>query len=109
MAGVVVTFYSYKGGVGRSFALANSAVILAQWGLRVLAVDWDIEAPGLNHYFENFLTKRSLGVIDFLAACRDGLPLAWEKYIQPVELPDCRGTLALMPASESGDTDYART
>ena len=30
--GWVYTFYSYKGGVGRSMALANVAVLLAQRG-----------------------------------------------------------------------------
>jgi hypothetical protein len=49
--GQVVTCYSYKGGVGRTFALANIAVLLAQWNLRVLCVDWDLEAPGLDYYF----------------------------------------------------------
>ena len=53
MAGTVVTFYSYKGGVGRSFALANIAVLLGQWGFRVLCIDWDLEAPGLPHYFNS--------------------------------------------------------
>ena len=48
-SGQVVTGYSYKGGVGRSFALANMAVLLAQWQLRVLCVDWDLEAPGLDY------------------------------------------------------------
>ena len=43
----IVTFYSYKGGVGRSMALANIAVLLAQRGMKVLMVDWDLEAPGL--------------------------------------------------------------
>jgi cellulose biosynthesis protein BcsQ len=44
---VICTFYSYKGGVGRSMALANAAHILAQFGLRVLMIDFDLEAPGL--------------------------------------------------------------
>jgi MinD-like ATPase involved in chromosome partitioning or flagellar assembly len=51
VTGTVVTFYSYKGGVGRSFILANTAILLARWGYRVLTVDWDLEAPGLHHYF----------------------------------------------------------
>ena len=42
----IVTFYSYKGGVGRSMALANVAVLLARRGLKVLAVDWDLESAG---------------------------------------------------------------
>ena len=47
----IVTFYSYKGGVGRTMALANVAVLLSQWGKKVLMVDWDLEAPGLEHFF----------------------------------------------------------
>ncbi len=47
----ILTFYSFKGGVGRTFALANVAARLAGWGYRVLAVDWDLEAPGLRWYF----------------------------------------------------------
>lgn len=68
--GRVVTFYSYKGGTGRSMALANVAWILASNGQRVLAVDWDLEAPGLHRYFLPFLVDRELsaspGVIDFV-------------------------------------------
>ena len=46
MTGSIVTFYSYKGGVGRTFVLANTAVRLAQWGYHVLCIDWDLDAPG---------------------------------------------------------------
>lgn len=42
----VVTFYSFKGGVGRSMALANVAFRLADRNdLDVIVVDWDLEAP----------------------------------------------------------------
>lgn len=54
MRGTVVTFYSYKGGVGRSFALANIAALLGRWGFRVLCVDWDLEAPGLEDFFKPY-------------------------------------------------------
>jgi tetratricopeptide (TPR) repeat protein len=53
--GSVITFYSYKGGTGRTMALANVAWILAANGYRVLAVDWDLEAPGLHRFFHPFL------------------------------------------------------
>lgn len=53
MPGTIVTFYSWKGGVGRSMALANIAVQLAQRGNSVLMVDWDLEAPGLDRYFHS--------------------------------------------------------
>jgi formylglycine-generating enzyme required for sulfatase activity len=69
-SGSIVTFYSYKGGTGRSMALANVAWLLANSGQRVLVIDWDLEAPGLHRYFEPFLAdktlERSTGVIDFM-------------------------------------------
>ncbi|MFH0994429.1 MAG: SUMF1/EgtB/PvdO family nonheme iron enzyme [Pseudomonadota bacterium] len=42
-----VTFYSYKGGVGRTLALANVAWKAAQQGERVVIIDFDLEAPGI--------------------------------------------------------------
>ncbi|MGA8808589.1 MAG: P-loop NTPase [Thermoanaerobaculia bacterium] len=44
---VRVTFYSVRGGVGRSTALAYAARILADRGKKVVVVDMDLEAPGL--------------------------------------------------------------
>ena len=50
--------------------VANTAWILASNGLRVLAVDWDLEAPGLHRYFHPFLPdpelRTSSGVIDLI-------------------------------------------
>ncbi|MFC8343524.1 FxSxx-COOH system tetratricopeptide repeat protein [Streptomyces sp. NPDC057280] len=68
--GRIVTFYSYKGGTGRTMALANTAWILAANGKRVLVVDWDLEAPGLHRFFHPFLDPSTVGattgVIDML-------------------------------------------
>ncbi|HZN73920.1 MAG TPA: FxSxx-COOH system tetratricopeptide repeat protein [Micromonosporaceae bacterium] len=69
--GRIVTFYSFKGGTGRTMALANLAWILASSGQRVLTVDWDLESPGLHRYFHPFLTvdkdlRDSPGVIDMV-------------------------------------------
>lgn len=62
--GKVVTFYSYKGGVGRSMAMANIAVLLAKWGKKVLIIDWDLEAPGLEYfYYDRVNEKDQLNVI----------------------------------------------
>src|SRR5262249_32270779 len=47
---MIISFYSYKGGVGRSMAMANLAVLFARAGFRVLVVDFDLEAPGLESY-----------------------------------------------------------
>ncbi|MCI0388874.1 MAG: AAA family ATPase [Acidobacteria bacterium] len=68
--GKIITFYSYKGGTGRSMALANVAWLLASCGKRVLCVDWDLEAPGLHRYFSPFLLDKDLtssdGLINFI-------------------------------------------
>jgi hypothetical protein len=68
--GRIITFYSYKGGTGRSMAMANMAWLLALAGHKVLAIDWDLEAPGLHRYFHPFLSDPELtssdGVIDFV-------------------------------------------
>ena len=59
--GTVVTFYSYKGGVGRSMAVANIAWLLAStYGKRVVVVDWDLEAPDCTGFSESRM--RSLGL-----------------------------------------------
>lgn len=67
--GRIVTFYSYKGGTGRSMALANVAWILASQGRSVLTIDWDLEAPGLHRYFRPVLSDDEMtetpGLIDF--------------------------------------------
>lgn len=44
----IVTFYSLRGGVGRTTALVNAARTLASRGRRVLCIDMDLEAPGLS-------------------------------------------------------------
>src|SRR5579875_4118515 len=68
--GKIVTFYSYKGGTGRTMALANVAWILAANGRRVLAVDWDLESPGLYRFYRPFIgqgaIQDSAGVIDMI-------------------------------------------
>jgi len=74
--GQIITFYSYKGGTGRSMAVANCAYWLVKRfpGVagRVLVMDWDLEAPGLHRYFAE-VTERSEnqqrpGVIDYFAS-----------------------------------------
>lgn len=43
-----IVFFSIKGGVGRSTALAATSWSLAQAGKRVLVLDLDLESPGLS-------------------------------------------------------------
>jgi len=46
----IVTFYSFKGGVGRSLALINVAFGLVKRGRNVLVLDMDLEAPGISGF-----------------------------------------------------------
>ena len=67
--GRIITFYSYKGGTGRTMALANVAWILAANGHRVLVADWDLESPGLHRFLNPFLeqmVKDATGIIDMV-------------------------------------------
>ena len=67
--GTIVTFYSYKGGTGRTMTLANVGWILAANGLRVLVADWDLESPGLHRFYHPFLSREvsdAPGIIDLI-------------------------------------------
>ena len=73
---MIVTFYSYKGGVGRSMALANVAAWFRLQGLRVVMIDWDLEAPGLESFFatdpgERGLLQARVGLLDLLNTYKD--------------------------------------
>ena len=86
--GTIYTFYSYKGGVGRSMALANVAALLAKWGRKVLVIDFDLEAPGIEKYFDGALSGLSAsrkdvpGIIDLIYSIIDGEDkLTWKDCI----------------------------
>lgn len=131
---MIITFYSYKGGVGRSMALANVAELMAQQGLAVLAVDFDLEAPGLERFFDepDALTapadiQKHRGLIDLLTSYRDlwllpsleeppaepagGFPHAAEpvpSFVVPIRAyQQSGGSLSLLPAGRRAGAEYA--
>lgn len=61
----VITFYSFKGGMGRTTTLASVALQLVRKKKNVMMIDMDIEAPGLATLFfdDDFITN---GVLDYL-------------------------------------------
>ncbi|MFN6559734.1 MAG: KGGVGR-motif variant AAA ATPase [Nostoc sp. ChiSLP01] len=65
-----ITFYSYKGGVGRTLAAANFALYLAKLGRKTVVVDFDLEAPGLDAKFAKFsgleLPVDQKGLLDYI-------------------------------------------
>ena len=101
--GKFVTFYSYKGGVGRTFAMANIGSILASWGRRVLCVDWDLEAPGLHEYFKDYFdnSKWHGGVADWVSNGAEAS--RWQDHVLTTRLPNLSLMLAGRPTN-----DYAK-
>ena len=83
--GELITFYSYKGGTGRSMLAANLAVYLSLQidadpsapRPRVLVIDFDLEAPGLDHYLfdRSALTsvRSTPGLVDYLTRFQEWL------------------------------------
>ncbi len=77
--GEIITFYSYKGGTGRTMALASVACLLGRGkGVageqpakprRVLAIDWDFEAPGLHRYFRPYLAGEATQALGETPGC----------------------------------------
>lgn len=61
-----VVFFSIKGGVGRSTALAATAWSLAQAGKRVLVLDLDLESPGLSSSLLPPERQPKYGITDWL-------------------------------------------
>ncbi len=104
--GTVTTFYSYKGGVGRTFLLANVAWLLARWGRKVLCLDWDLEAPGLNRYLAPSAPPRQ-GVLDLVEGLgRKTARVAWQDLREPVSGPwTGDGQMDLITAGRQDD-DY---
>lgn len=83
--GEITTLYSFKGGVGRTMAAANIAFMAAMNGMRVLVMDWDLEAPGLAYYFRGLpdpdqarAIKSAPGVLDLVWTWRRDLAQATE-------------------------------
>jgi len=61
-----LVFFSIKGGVGRSTALAATAWQLAQLGKRVLVLDIDLESPGLSTALLPPEHQPAYGITDWL-------------------------------------------
>lgn len=104
----VVTFYSFKGGVGRSTALAFVANILAVQGYRIVMIDFDLEAPGLSFAHPVDVPEATTyGVLDYVhqryLTPEENIP-AIDECIRQISI-SARGELYLIPAG-AYDEDY---
>jgi MinD-like ATPase involved in chromosome partitioning or flagellar assembly len=107
-----ITFFSYKGGVGRTLATANFAVYLAKLGLKVVIMDFDLDAPGVDSKFQDFtLPSGQLGLIDYILRFqRDGSdpgPINGIVCTVPISSPRQEYSLSLIPAGDYLSADYS--
>lgn len=101
----IVAFYSFKGGVGRSTALAAVAFRLATQGKRVGVVDLDLEAPGLGPFFG---VQSPRGVIDALVDYRvtDKFDLNQVRALPSISLGGAEKLITVFPAGARLDATY---
>jgi hypothetical protein len=110
-----ITFYSYKGGVGRSLLVANAAKYLSTLGKNVFALDLDLEAPGLLYKFElgpdAVHTASTRGVVDILTSFIGGreFPDSLSGYSSALRVDDGVGKIQLMQAGTAPDASYWRS
>jgi MinD-like ATPase involved in chromosome partitioning or flagellar assembly/tetratricopeptide (TPR) repeat protein len=101
-----ITFYSFKGGVGRTLALANVATLLAKdkrEPCRVLVWDFDLAAPGLQQVFKAKWSGPRRGFVEYV-----------HHYLTNASMDDIRGyiyqtdveNVDVLPAGVM-DADYA--
>ncbi len=106
--GFIYTFYSYKGGSGRSMAVANTAALLAKWGHSVLVVDWDLEAPGIERFFVRpastaaSVAESKPGVVDLVCAVSQGPYLNWADCVHTFGLDGSLVPVSLISAGRRG-------
>ena len=109
-----ITFYSYKGGVGRSLLVANTAKYLSILGKKVFALDLDLEAPGLNYKFElgqdTANSNPRIGVVDILTTFLEELtfPNSINSYTTKVEFGGDTESIYLMRAGTAPAVAYWR-
>jgi MinD-like ATPase involved in chromosome partitioning or flagellar assembly len=113
----IVSFYSYKGGVGRTTTLAALASYHARSkGAKVLILDCDFEAPGLINFFgmnESDWSEKS-GIVEYLtdtSYLNDEKPVDMSQYIHtisagaskdPLGYAGEKGTIYVMTAGNMG-------
>lgn len=108
-----ITFYSYKGGTGRSLALANAARYLARLEFKVVALDFDLEAPGLHYKFSSSVDAAPIpvqeGIVDYLHTfiVEGKIPKSIKTFALDVNVPGTNKPLVrLMAAGSAPSKEY---
>jgi len=114
-----ITFYSYKGGVGRTLAIVNIANRLAEFGKKVCVMDFDLEAPGLIHKYKYNISEVKQGLVDYIYefAVKENLPdfigeyakeIKKYKYSDEKDLKKRQNNIVFIPAGNSDSGEYWR-
>ncbi|MBE6048238.1 MAG: hypothetical protein E7213_07555 [Clostridium sp.] len=61
----IISFYAYKGGIGKTTALIKTALLLADKGKKIAIIDMDLEEPGFYDAFSSTL-KLEGGLVNYL-------------------------------------------
>ncbi len=119
----IVTFYSYKGGMGRTTTMISYAIDLAtNKNKRVVIIDCDLEAPGYLNFFrlsqhKTLSSGKVNGLVEFLSDLqfsRDEKTLDLNKYLVNVSFgnddmqQDGLDNIYIMPAGNlNEDFDFS--
>ena len=106
-----LTFYSYKGGVGRSLALVNIATRLSEFGKKVCIIDFDLEAPGIHLKLpvkKHVLERNFEGIVDYVYRfANEGiLDENIKKYSFEVSINENSRPITLIPAGNTNSESY---
>lgn len=101
-----IVFFSIKGGVGRSTAMAVAAWSLAEEGKRVMVLDLDLESPGLSSSLLPEEKRPAYGVTDWLVEdLVDNTDEVFESMIGTSELSH-NGEILVVPAHGEKPGEY---
>lgn len=106
-----ITFYSYKGGVGRTLALANVAIYLSRFGQSVCIMDFDLEAPGLHYKFPQRVKTTDIrsGLVDYICEFTNNavIPESLDKFtVELVPSSESQSRIQLIPAGNVLSSEY---
>jgi len=103
-----VTFYSIKGGVGRSTALVIWAWRLAKQGKKVLVFDLDLESPGVSSTLLPREYLSDYGIVDWFVENGVGQAEIVEKAMVAASplAKDLHGEIRIVPAFGRDTGDY---